>query len=120
MKVDDLAKQIMKEMEAYKNTVTSVVKESCERVANEAVKELREESPKLTGDYKKGWRKTKRFENASKVKFSVNNKTDYQLTHLLENGRANRNGGRTQPVKHIKKVDDIVREKLEEEIRREL
>ena len=41
MKVDDLAKQIMKEMEAYKNTVSRVVQESCERVANEAVKELR-------------------------------------------------------------------------------
>lgn len=53
-----------------------------------------------THDYRKGWR-VKR----SGKKFIVHNKTDYQLTHLLEKGHALRRGGRkigeTREFPHI-------------------
>ena len=47
-------------------------------------------SPKDTGDYKKGWRIK---QDKARKSIIVHNATDYQLTHLLEHGHVKRNGG---------------------------
>lgn len=84
------------------------VNESLEYVTNESVKKgrklLRERSPILTGDYKKGW--TYRREGSS---YRIYNKTDWQLTHLLEDGHAGVNGKPAVPAHpHIgPTADDI-------------
>jgi hypothetical protein len=78
------------------------------KTAARAKKELRTASPKKTGRYAKGWavngesEKTRLSGQARSV--VVYNRTDYQLTHLLEHGHALRQGGRAKAIPHIEPV----------------
>lgn len=113
----DWADIIMQELEQYSDTVIDDVKVVVNKVATAGVKELQSTSPKNTGDYAKGWRKTIRYEDSTKIKVSVNNKNKPSITHLLENGYAKRNGGRVSAQKHIAQVEEKVREEFEKELK---
>lgn len=104
--VDSLAKTINAKLKEYGNTVTEDLKAGAAEVADVTVKELRGTSPKETGSYRKGWKKKKAFENATSVRYTVHNATDYQLTHLLEKGHAKRSGGRVAAIPHIKPAEE--------------
>lgn len=92
------------------NEVNESVEQSAERniqlVAKESVSKLKNSSPRKTGSYAKGWG-VKRLGDKDVV---VHNRTDYQLTHLLENGHVIRNKkgtyGRTHGIKHIAPVEE--------------
>lgn len=79
--------------------------------AIEARRMLKKTSPKLTGDYSKGWAYRK---NGSA--YVVYNKTDWQLTHLLEDGHKKVGGGFVEPIKHIEPVADQVMDKFVSEM----
>lgn len=112
----DVAKEIAKALQTYTAEVTEGLEKAKEEVAKETVQELKRTSPKLTGDYAKGWR-TKRVGTAQ----VVHNATDYQLTHLLEHGHAKRGGGRVPGIPHIapaeKKAIDEYTKRVEKVIR---
>ena len=58
-----------------------------------------------TGKYNKGWRvNTKKGRGV--INCMVHNATNWQLTHLLENGHTTRNGGRTKAFVHIRPVEE--------------
>ncbi|KEZ51332.1 hypothetical protein [Metabacillus indicus] len=101
--IDQIANQITQVLRDYTNEVEQEIEVIKERVSKDAVSELKTTSPKLTGSYRKGWRVKK----VGKKRI-VHNKTDYQLTHLLEKGHANRNGGRTPAKVHIQPVEEKV------------
>ena len=67
---------------------------------------MKNTSPVKSGSYAKGWG-VKRLGDMDIV---VHNRTDYQLTHLLENGHVIRNKkgtyGRTHGIKHIQPVEE--------------
>ncbi|MDX8359824.1 HK97 gp10 family phage protein [Cytobacillus sp. IB215316] len=111
--INGLQKALEEELQQYHNDVNKKVETAKEEVTKELVSTLKQHpSPKLTGNYRKGWR-IKRVGN----KIIVHNKTNYQLTHLLEHGHAKVGGGRVPPIVHIrpaeeKAVDDFVK-KLE-------
>jgi len=96
---DMLQKQYYPEVVA---TTTAVISE----VSGEAVRRLKQESPRgRSGKYAKGW--ARKIETGRlMVGATVYGKSGtYQLAHLLENGHAQRGGGRTAPVVHIAPVE---------------
>lgn len=112
VKIDELADAIIKELSEYNQEVTDGVKQEVKSVANECKTEIQQNSPKLTGSYRKGWREKTMYESADDIRISIYNKTDYQLTHLLENGHAKVNGGRVEGKPHIGPAEQNAEQKL--------
>lgn len=105
--ISNLAAEINRQLALYSEEVSAEVDEAAKQLAQEGVERLKAVSPKLTGSYRRGWRVKK-----VKGKYVIHNKTDYQLTHLLEKGHAIANGtGRAAPKVHIAPVEqDLVEE----------
>ena len=100
----------------YDQQIADATKRITDEIAKETVDELKKSSPKLTGSYRKGWRKKQTYESEKTKRNTVYNQTDYQLTHLLEHGHASRNGGRVKAVQHIAPVEQKAIEMLQERI----
>lgn len=122
---DTFAKAIKQYLEVYVEDIGDDVVETANQIGKEAQNELKQESKKLfkgTGRYASGWSVKKGQKNKSYYAVKIWNKTDYQLTHLLEFGHATRNGGRTRAFSHIRPVEEKYSkeflEKLENKIRR--
>ena len=92
----------------YSDDVQEEISNAAENLANQAASELRASSGTYkirTGKYNKGWKvNTKR--GRGYINCTVHNATNWQLTHLLENGHTTRNGGRTKAFVHIKPVEE--------------
>lgn len=99
--VTDLARAIADELQEYSQDVTDGLKKEVKQVAKDCKRQIQANSPVLTGDYKRGWRDKVEYESAEDIRITVHNKTDYQLTHLLENGYAKSSGGRVNGTPHI-------------------
>ena len=121
---ESLSVQLKDILDAYEDHVTDVMGVALDRVARESVKRLRQTSPKKTGSYAKGWALKKITSSELTEEVVVHNRTDYQLTHLLENGHriVNAKGewGRVNGIKHIKPIEEWANEELPNEIKREL
>ena len=100
----------------YDQQIADETKRIADEVAKETVDELKKTSPKLTGSYRKGWRKKQTFANERTKRNTVYNQTDYQLTHLLEYGHASRNGGRVKAIQHIAPAEQKAIKDLRERI----
>ncbi|MSC57776.1 HK97 gp10 family phage protein [Lachnospira eligens] len=100
----------------YDQEIADATKRITDEVAKEAVDDLKKSSPKLTGSYRKGWRKKQSYADKRTKRNTVYNETDYQLTHLLEYGHASRNGGRVRAIQHIAPVEQAAIEALQERI----
>lgn len=87
IKVSELAQELAQGLSEYSQEVADAIKKATDEVAEEAVQELKSTSPVLTGSYAKGWAKKNTYESKSSKRNTVYNKTDYQLTHLLEKGQ---------------------------------
>ncbi|MGH1326594.1 HK97 gp10 family phage protein [Bacillus pretiosus] len=94
--INDLANEIARELQRYSNVVEEDLEAAQEEVADNLVDGLKQNSPKKTGKYRKGWRKKK--EGKSTI---VYNALKPQLTHLLEKGHAKADGGRVPAQVHI-------------------
>lgn len=114
-----VAVQLEDLLNEYNQTVQDATDKSIKATAREAVQRLRNGSPEKTGDYAKGWATKATREGAV-----VYNKTDGQLTHLLENGHVIRNKkgtyGRAPAHPHIAPVEAWAANDLPNRIKREL
>lgn len=121
--------QMEKILDTYSKEVARATNNSIDVVAKESVRKLKSTSPrsvKHTRKYAEGWglKRDRNQKNRGINDVIVRNKTNYQLTHLLENGHIIRNGkgvyGRTNGIKHIAPVEEWARDELPREIEREL
>ncbi|MFK4375265.1 hypothetical protein ABH948_000661 [Bacillus sp. RC218] len=104
--MNDFASEIARELQRYTNVVEEELMAAQEEVADVAVDKLKQNSPKKTGGYRKGWRKKKDGKSV------VIHNTKGQLTHLLENGHAKASGGRVPAQVHIRPVEEYVIDEL--------
>ena len=88
-KIEGVAKEILKQLQYYTHEVKDKVEDAKNETAQQIKKEIAKDSPENRPSYKKGWR----IKRTSK-RLIVHNKTDYQLTHLLEYGHILKNKGR--------------------------
>ena len=127
-----LAKTIQEELLNVGVACSDDMQEVFDEVGKEAAKKLRQTSPvnersPQKGRYAKGWTYEKgktTYNNQSKVKGVVRNKTDPQLTHILEYGHPLvRNGkviGNVEPIEHIRPVADWVAEEIDKRLSKKL
>ena len=92
IKVDELAGEIVLAIQAYTEDVSEAIDQAARDTAKAMAKDLRETSPKKTGEYAKGWTHRKEAPGS----YRVYNKKKPQLTHLLEHGHAKHGGGRVE------------------------
>lgn len=122
VKPETFAKAVKDYLEIYVEDIGETIEETSNQIGKEAKEELKQTSPKKTGRYAKGWtiKKGRKKKNYYAVK--IHNKTDYQLTHLLEFGHTTKNGGRTKAIPHIRPVEEKYKKefekRLEDKIRR--
>lgn len=125
-KPEDLTKAIKEYLEDYQEDIQEEVETLANKITKEAKKELVDVSRskfKLHGrdtPYYSGW--ALRQGNKARNKYSrvIWNKTNYQLTHLLEFSHATRNGGRTRAVPHIRPIEQKYSELFEKELKKEI
>lgn len=115
----ELTIQIKEVLDEYSAELRDAVKEACEGVAKDTAKRLRDTSPKKTGDYAKGWSARKNKD----ADWTVYNRTDPGLTHLLEKGHAVKprpthpgKKDRVNGIPHIKPAEEWANEELQRRI----
>lgn len=111
IKPEALQEALQDFLENYAEDIEEDVKDATNTIVKEAKAELVQTSPKsgVVRDtkYYKGWALKNGTKNKNyRYTRVIWNKTNYQLTHLLEFGHATRNGGRTKAIPHIRPVEE--------------
>lgn len=113
----------------YSVEVDNALYEEAKLIAKEGVQELKRISPvnknktEHRGRYRRGWR-MEIEKGFGTVQAIIHNKTDYQLTHLLERPHVIRNKsgtwGTSTPQVHIKPVEEKCIKEFEEKLTRKI
>ena len=123
--LDNLDEEIKKELENFNVEVVRATNESIKEAAREAARTLKKGGPykNRTGKHARGWTTRQREKNKSVIEvqgYTVYNKKNYQLTHLLEHGHQSRNGGRVKEFAHIAPVNEQIGEMIVSKIESKL
>ena len=113
----DLSKAVNAVLEEYGDTVEDSMQKVLKDVGQKAVSILKEKSPKMTGRYAKGWRADTEKLAFGSYEIVVHNKTDWNLTHLLNNGFYSvRKKMRIHGDGHIDSAEKAINEEFVKEI----
>lgn len=102
--ITKLSPKMQEMLNQYAGRITDKVKLLAKDTATELTKNTKKDSPKLTGEYKRhiSCKKTKETSTNAVYTWYVKD-PEYRLTHLLTNGHATRNGGRTKSNPYLSK-----------------
>ena len=122
-----LALTINEYLKDYGEDIEDAVVNNAQKEAKAAIKYLKAVSPEDTSrkkkratPYKDGW--TRKTRKLGRYTFSqvVYNKTNYQLTHLLEFGFTHRDGKHVAGQPHIREAEKIYKEKFVDALKKEI
>lgn len=102
--ITKLSPKIQETLNSFASSVTDKVKNLAKETAEELTENTKRDSPTRTGKYKKHItnKKTKETSTSSIYTWYVKD-PEYRLTHLIANGHAKRNGGRTKGNDYLSK-----------------
>lgn len=136
VKVDKLGEAVSKILQEYGNNVTEGTKRAVLAVAKIAKNETKAGSPRKSGGYgtrlknrkpgryRQGWAVREDVLDRFRTDAIVHNRTDYQLTHLLERGHdvTRAKGGpvlgRTRAFPHIEPAKEHAMKSLQEAVKK--
>ena len=115
VKVDynSLSEEIQNQLKNFGTALNREINEGLKEVAEKTAETLRQGGPynERSGKYTRDWAVKLRSRSYSSVtmteEYTVYNKKNYQLTHLLEKGHVSRNGSRVRPFEHIKPAEEL-------------
>lgn len=111
--VDRLTDVVGQELTTYSENVISGIKKKAKQSMSQLVKDTKATAPvgRRQKHYRDSIKSKKTGENARSVSYVwYVDGPDYRLSHLLENGHATRNGGRTEGTHFIKNASDPILE----------
>lgn len=117
--IDGLAGAINRELTIYSKEITEAVKKEAQKSAKKLVKKTKETAPVGNRDkhYRDNIASRKLNESDQGVTYQWYVKgSDYRLSHLLENGHATRDGGRTRATHFIANASDPILREYEEKV----
>jgi len=105
--IDQLAAEITRAIRQYTDDVTAAIVETVDQTADEILQEVKTNHPyrDRTGEYTKGFRKTKQ-DDPGRTRRIIWNRKHYRRVHLLEFGHAKRGGGRVPAYPHLRPAYD--------------
>lgn len=98
--INNLAGEIVLAVKEYTEDVSKAVEKEVTDTAKAVLKDIKADSPVDTGNYKKGWTRKKKSKGGQ-IEYTIYNKTNPYLVHLLEKGHAKVNGGRVAGIPHV-------------------
>ena len=121
---ENFSKAVKQMFEKYGDEAYEIAETAAKTAARDTTKELKQTAPQRTGRYARGWSHKAQKNGVTKYSETVYNRTDYQLTHLLEKPHATGRGGHYPATKDhtgiIKRIEDAQVEKFMEEVIRKL
>ena len=101
IKPEEFQKAVMKSLAEYGDHVLDVMEAETKSIGRQTARALKQSAP-AGGSYAKGWSHKVQKGGVYKLSDTVYNRTDYQLTHLLEKPHAT---GRKRGGHYPSKVD---------------
>ena len=112
IQMNDLTQMLISAMQEYTEEATDDFEKKIDKIGQSGLKVIKSMSPSRTGMYRKGWRK-KFLHDDGTVRIRLYNKTEWQLTHLLESShKTGIHGSYTKPHPHVAPVQELVDEEV--------